>query len=201
MGLRAVTDPGMSFPPTHPPAWWEHQRPEPLLQGWSCWWEGRTTGEPARAVGLDPWRPSPALAWPCKRRDRVGGRSQQPPPYHAAGPSVCPHQPSPDADSDPIYPRVTGYEPLSEGPGHPCLQGAQLTGCPPSRKAGGVGCSTGVCQRQGKVGGDTWEELTLPTALSKSRVMNLEALGSNSVLVSPAPVGTCEVPTQGRVGG
>lgn len=139
MGLRAVTDPGMSFPPTHPPAWWEHQRPEPLLQGWSCWWEGRATGEPARAVGLDPRCPSPALAWPCKRRDRVGGRSQQPPPYHAAGPSVCPHQPSPDADSDPIYPRVTGYEPLSEGPGHPCLQGAQLTGCPPIGESGRCG--------------------------------------------------------------
>lgn len=41
----------------------------------------------------------------------------------------------------------------------------------------------------------------LPTALSKSKAMNPEALQSNSVLVSPAPVGTCEVPTQGGVVG
>lgn len=63
------------------------------------------------------------------------------------------------------------------------------------------GAAQGSASGKGRWGGDTWEELTLPTALSKSRVMNLEALGSNSVLVSPAPVGTCEVPTQGRVGG
>lgn len=208
MGFRAVTDPGMSFQPACPPAWQEHHGPAPLLQGQSWQWGVAPSGS---VQELWAWTPGVLpQRWPGPAEggtEQVVAASSHIPTM-LRGPACVPiSQAQMQTQCHPIHPRVTGSEPLPEGPGCPGTRGAQLTGYPTQGKQvqheawqphpGKAGAARGLAAA-GECEWDTWVELPVPTALSKSRVMHLEAAGSNSVLVSPAPVGTGEVPTQGE---
>lgn len=117
-----------------------------LPGGWHHW--GACTG-----CGSAPPESFPSTGLALQKEGQSGG--SQP----AATSSPCcralrvPHQPTQmQARCHPVYPRVTGSEPLSEGPRQPCLWGTAHR-LPHSGKAGAVGCSTGVWQWWENVGG------------------------------------------------
>lgn len=191
MGLRVATDPGMSFPPTRPPAWREHQRPALLLlQG-----QSRPGGVAPSGNVLWAWTPAsfPSTGLALQKEGQSGWWQAA-----ATSPARCRAlRVSPPAEPE-CRLSVTPFTLERQGQSH-CHR---VQAAPASRAAPPAGKSGSWVQRRGLAaagegGGDTWVELTLPTALSKSRGMNPEAPGSNSILLSPAPEGTCEVPTQG----
>lgn len=148
------------------------------------------------ATGQGSWRPSRALAWPCKRRDRAESQpATTSPPCPRAGRQPQ-YQAQARAQHHTVHPHVAGsastegWEPPSaprHGHSHPGLP------TPAGRSRRAQRCSPGV--RSG-AGLEAWDRaqgsLPCPPPSQSPGLCYLVCTGSsNSSPTNPAEVGTC----------
>lgn len=137
IGLRAATDPGMSFSPAHPAGWQQHQRPAPLLQGQS-WPRGLA---PSGSVcGLWAWTPGVLpQRWPGLQKEGQSGWSQP----AATSPPCCRAQRVSPSAKPRHSPSVTPFTLECQGLSHcqrvhgtPACEGLSWAAAPPRESSG-----------------------------------------------------------------